>query len=392
MNLGKYVFSQVIDFIPRYQFDKLVKKYNGDWHSKELTCYNQLLHLLFGQITGCDSLRDICMCLDAHKAILYHLGIRNSVTHSSLSRANENRDYRIFEELGQYLICIVRPLYSGTKLDEITIENILYALDSTTISTSIVLAAWALGKYSRGAVKMHTLLDLRGSIPASIHITDGKCHDSNELDKIEPEPLAFYMMDKAYVDLVALYRFHKAGAYWISRPMDNMRYEVIDHRHDFNPNTGVIGDCTIRLTTHKSKKLYPEPIRMVTYHDSDTGNDIKFITNNFEISALEVANLYRHRWDIEVFFKWIKQNVVVKTLWGYSENAVRTHLWTAIIAYLIIARIKAEYKSPYSITEVATLIRISALEKVDLRGLITKPKDSTIQNQNVNERSLFDNV
>ena len=392
MNLGKYVFSQVIDFIPRYQFDKLVKKYNGDWHSKELTCYNQLLHLLFGQITGCDSLRDICMCLDAHKAILYHLGIRNSVTHSSLSRANENRDYRIFEELGQYLICIVRPLYSGTKLDEITIENILYALDSTTISTSIVLAAWALGKYSRGAVKMHTLLDLRGSIPASIHITDGKCHDSNELDKIEPEPLAFYMMDKAYVDLVALYRFHKAGAYWISRPMDNMRYEVIDHRHDFNPNTGIIGDCTIRLTTHKSKKLYPEPIRMVTYHDSGTGNDIKFITNNFEISALEVANLYRHRWDIEVFFKWIKQNVVVKTLWGYSENAVRTHLWTAIIAYLIIARIKAEYKSPYSITEVATLIRISALEKVDLRGLITKPKDSTIQNQNVNERSLFDNV
>ena len=288
MNTGKYIFSQVIDFIPRYQFDKLVKKYKGDWHAKELSCYNKLLQLLFGQITCCDSLRDICMCLEAHSGILYHLGIRKHVTHSSLSRANENRDYRIYEELGIYLIGIVRPMYSNTKVAEITIDNVLYALDSTTISTSIVLAAWTLGKYSKGAVKMHTLLDIRGSIPANIHITDG------------------------------------------------------------------------------------------------------IITNNFEISALEVANLYRHRWDIEVFFKWVKQNIVVKTMWGYSENAVRTHLWVAIIAYLLIAKIKADYKSPYSITEVATLIRISALEKVDLRDLITKPKNSIIQKQNVKELTLFD--
>ena len=302
MNTGKYIFAQVIDFIPRYQFDKLVKKYKGDWHAKELSCYNQLLQLLFGQITCCDSLRDICMCLEAHSGILYHLGIRKHVTHSSLSRANENRDYRIYEELGIYLIGIVRPMYSNTKVAEITIDNVLYALDSTTISTSIVLAAWALGKYSKGAVKMHTLLDLRGSIPANIHITDGKWHDSNELDNIVPEPLAFYMMDKAYVDLLALYRFHKAGAYWISRPKDNMRYEVTDHRHDFDPSTGIYGDFNIRLTTFRSKKLYPETIRMVTYHDSEMDNDVVFITNNFEISALEVANLYRHRWDIEVFF------------------------------------------------------------------------------------------
>lgn len=200
------------------------------------------------------------------------------------------------------------------------------------------------GQVQQRWVKMHNLLDLRGSIPANIHITDGKWHDSNELDEIEPEPLAFYMMDKAYVDLIALYRFHKAGAYWISRPKDNMKYEVIDHRHDFDPSTGICGDFTIKLTTHKSKKFYPEPIRMVTYHDSETGNDVEFITNNFEISALEVANLYRHRWDVEVFFKWIKQNIVVKTLWGYSENAVRTHLWVAIIAYLIIAKSKPTIK------------------------------------------------
>lgn len=165
-----------------------------------------------------------------------------------------------------------------------------------------------------------------------------KWHDSNELDEIVPEPFAFYMMDKAYVDFLALFRFHKAGAYWISRPKDNMRYEVVNHSLDFDPSTGICGDFIIKLTTHKSKKLYPEPIRMVTYHDSVTGNDVEFITNNFEISALEVANLYRHRWDVEVFFKWIKQNIVVKNLWGYSENAVRTHLWVAIIAYLIIAK------------------------------------------------------
>lgn len=392
MNIGKYVFAQVIDFIPRYQFDKLVKKYKGDWHAKELTCYNQLLQLLFGQITGCDSLRDICMCLEAHSGILYHLGIKKSVTHSSLSRANENRDCRIYEELGKYLIALVRPMYSGTKVTEITIENVIYALDSTTISTSIVLAAWALGKYSKGAVKMHTLLDLRGSIPANLHVTDGKWHDSNELDEIVPEPFAFYMMDKAYVDFIALFRFHKAGAYWISRPKDNMKYEVVNHCLDIDPSTGICGDFIIKLTTPKSKKLYPEPIRMVTYHDSVTGNDVEFITNNFEISAIEVANLYRHRWDIEVFFKWIKQNIVVKTLWGYSENAVRIHLWVAIITYLIIAKIKADYKSPYSITEVATLIRISALEKVDLRDLITRPKESTIQKQNVKDPMLFDNI
>ncbi len=392
MNIGKYVFAQVIDFIPRYQFDKLVKKYKGDWHAKELTCYNQLLQLLFGQITGCDSLRDICMCLEAHSGILYHLGIKKSVTHSSLSRANENRDCRIYEELGKYLIALVRPMYSGTKVTEITIENVIYALDSTTISTSIVLAAWALGKYSKGAVKMHTLLDLRGSIPANLHVTDGKWHDSNELDEIVPEPFAFYMMDKAYVDFIALFRFHKAGAYWISRPKDNMKYEVVNHSLDIDPSTGICGDFIIKLTTPKSKKLYPEPIRMVTYHDSVTGNDVEFITNNFEISAIEVANLYRHRWDIEVFFKWIKQNIVVKTLWGYSENAVRIHLWVAIITYLIIAKIKADYKSPYSITEVATLIRISALERVDLRDLITRPKESTIQKQNVKDPMLFDNI
>lgn len=389
MNQGKFVFSQVIEFIPRYQFDKLVKQCKGDWHAKNLSSYNHLLHLLFGQLTGCDSLRDICLCLEAHSKMLYHLGFRKSVTHTSLSRANESRDYRIFEGLGTYLIGLVRPMYSKTRLSEITVDNVIYALDSTTISTSIKLAAWAFGKYSKGAVKMHTLLDLRGSIPANIHITDGKWHDSNELDEITPEPFAFYVMDKAYVDFEALFRLHQARAWWVSRPKENMKFRTLEQMPIPEDAKSVIEDSRIRVTGYKSSKLYPEDMRFVRIYDPENDAIVDFISNNFEVSAWEISNLYRHRWDIEVFFKWIKQNIVVKNLWGYSENAVKIHLWTAIISYLTVARIKADYQSPYSITELATLIRISALERTELRSVITK-QDNSISNQNVNVLSLFD--
>ena len=392
MNQGKYVFSQIIEFIPRYQFDKLVRQYKGDWHVKSLNSYNHLLHLLFGQLTGCDSLRDICLCLEVHSKILYHLGFRKTVNHTSLSRANEKRDYRIFEGLGICLMEIVRPMYSKMKLSEITIDNVIYALDSTTISTSIKLAAWALGKYSKGAVKMHTLLDLRGSIPTNIHITDGKWHDSNELDVLIPEPYAFYVMDKAYVDFEALFRFHQAQSFWVSRPKENMKFKTIEQMETPNAESGIIEDARIRVTGYKSSKLYPEDMRFVRVYDPVNDTIVDFISNNFEVSALEITNIYRHRWDIEVFFKWIKQNIVVKTLWGYSENAVKVHLWVAIISYLIVARIKTEYNSPYSITEVATLIRISALEKTELCTLLVKQDVSIISNQNVKELSLFEDI
>lgn len=392
MNQGKFVFSQVVEYIPRYQFDKLVKQYKEDWHTKNLSSYNHLLHLLFGQLTGCDSLRDICLCLEAHSKMLYHLGFRKAVNHTSLSRANESRDYRIFEGLGLYLIDTVRPMYSNIQLSQITIDNVIYALDSTTISTSIKLATWALGKYSKGAVKMHTLLDLRGSIPANIHITDGKCHDSNELDVLTPDPYAFYVMDKAYVDFKALFRFHQAQAFWVSRPKENMKFDTVKQMDIPGVKSGILEDARIRVTGYKSSKLYPEDMRFVRVYDPDNDTIVDFISNNFEISALEISNLYRHRWDIEVFFKWIKQNITVKTLWGYSENAVKVHLWTAIISYLIVARIKANYNSTYSFTEVATLIRISALERTDLRSLITKQDSSIISNQNVKELSLFDDI
>ncbi|WP_346709606.1 IS4 family transposase [Phocaeicola salanitronis] len=392
MNQGKFVFSQVVEYIPRYQFDKLVKQYKGDWHTKNLSSYNHLLHLLFGQLTGCDSLRDICLCLEAHNKTLYHLGFRKAVSHTSLSRANESRDYRIFEGLGLYLIATVRPMYSNIQLSQITIDNVIYALDSTTISTSIKLATWALGKYSKGAVKMHTLLDLRGGIPANIHITDGKWHDSNELDALTPEPYAFYVMDKAYVDFKALFRFHQAQAFWVSRPKENMKFETVEQMDISDVKSGVLEDSRIRVTGYNSSKLYPEDMRFVRVYDPDNDTIVDFISNNFEVSALEISNQYRHRWDIAVFFKWIKQNITVKTLWGYSENAVKIHLWAAIISYLTLARIKVACNSPYSITEVATLIRISALERTDLRSLITKLDSSIISNQNVKELSLFDDI
>lgn len=393
MNKGPYIFSQVAKYLPRYQFDKLVKKYNGDYRAHELTCYNQFLHLLFGQLTACTSLRDICLCLAAHKDGLFHLGFRNTVNHTTLSRANERRDYRIYEELGLYLIDFVRPMYAKEPLKGISVDNVIYAIDSTTISISIKLAVWAYGKYSRGAVKMHTMLDLRGSIPAQIHITDGKWHDNNMWSLIQIESLAIYTADKAYIDLEQMWRINIAGAYFVMRPKDNMRFEVARETDDPCDAPSIRADYYIRLTGHKSKKAYPDELRIVKAMDPESGELITFITNNFDLPAIEIANIYRHRWDIEVFFKWIKQNVVIKTIWGYSENAVKTQLWVAICTYLILAHIKIAHKSNYSITEIATLISVSALEKASLHDLLTHPNDKLLkdnQNQNVKELTLFD--
>ena len=389
MHSGRYVFSQVVDFVPRYEFDKIVAKYNGNYHARELSCYNQFLHLLFGQLTGCSSLREICLCLEAHKSILYHLGFGKTVDSTSLSRANERRSWKIYEEFGHVLIGIVRPLYYYDNVPDVPLPNDVLALDSTTISVSIKLCAWALGKYSRGAVKMHTVMDLRGSIPVFIHVTDGRCHDRNLLDLIDPVPLAFYVMDKAYIDFTSLAKFNAAGSFFVTRAKDNMRYEVEERNYNIDESYGLLGDCTVRLTGVKTAKLYPKPLRLVEYCDPDSEEKLRFITNNFDISALEVANIYRNRWQIEVFFKWVKQNIVIKTLWGYSENAVKTHLWVAICAYLIVARIKAAYNSPYTTTEILSILHVSALEKTSLKELLSPP-EPLIQNHDVNEPNLFD--
>ena len=391
MNKGKFVFAQVVDFLPRYEFDKIVKKYGGDYRYRHLTSYNHLLHLIFGQLSACNSLRDICLCLGAHKTWLYHLGFGQSVNESSLSRAGENRDYRIFEEFGYILIGIARPLYVKAPIPDVFLPGWeVFALDSTTISCSILLLAWAFGKYEKGAVKMHTLLDLRGSIPAFIHITHGKWHDSNVLDIIDIIPLAIYVMDKAYVDFEALYRIHANNAYFVTRAKKNMKYEVIETNYNIDETTGLRGDYTIKLTGYKTKRFYPEAFRLVKYYDCETDEELDFITNNFDVKALDVANIYRNRWQIETFFKWIKGNLIIKTLWGHSENAVKIHPWVAVITYLLVSIIRAKINSPYTITEVETLLRNSTFERMNLRDLLTKPADDLLnQNQNVKELSLF---
>ena len=387
MNSGKYVFAQLLDFIHKYEFDKCVARYKGNHRVRELSCWNQFVQLFFGQLTSRNSLRDICVCLKAHKSKLYHLGIKQNVNQSTLSRANEKRDWRIFADFGEYLMKLVRPLYANSPIPNIDIDNDVFALDSTTISLSIKLFSWAEGKYSRGAIKVHTLLDLRGSIPTFILITDGKYHDSNVLDVIVPTPGAIYLMDKAYIDFAPLYEMHKAGAFFVTRAKVTLDYKVIESNYNIDEKTGLRSDKTIKLNGPKSKKLYPEILRLVEYHDDEKDILLIFLSNNFEVSALEIAHLYRNRWQIEVFFKWIKQNLTIKTLWGHSENAVKIHIWVAICTYLIVAYVKYSLKSTLSVYEIMQILGISTLDKSSIRELLTE-----IQvNQNFKEQyDLFD--
>ena len=386
MNAGKYVFSQIIEFVNYKTFDKFVKRYSGNYRVRELNCWNQFLQLIFGQVTSLNSLRSICLCLKVHKNKLYHLGIRQNVHISTLSRANELRDWRIFADFGEYLISKVRPLYANYPIPNIDIDNEVFALDSTTISVSINLLTWAAGKYSRGAVKIHTLLNLRGNIPEFILITDGKYHDSNVLDILVPIRDTIYLFDKAYVDFGALFRINQADAFFVTRAKSSMKYEIIEQNFRIDKITGLRADKTIVLTVYRSKKLYPEKLRLIEFYDSENDTLLVFLSNNFEVSALEIANLYKNRWQIEVFFKWIKQNLIIKKLWGHSENAVKIHIWIAIITYLIVAYIKQTVKSEYSIYEIMQILSVSIFDKTPLRELLTEQRQF---NQDVKELLLF---
>ena len=386
MNTGKYVFAQLLQYVNKYEFEKCVKRYNGDFRVRDLNCWNLFVQLFFGQLTSRNSLRDICTCLKAHRQKLYHLGIKQQVNQSTLSRASERRDWRIFADFGEYLINKVRPLYSDNPVPNIDIDNDVFALDSTTISLSIKLFSWARGKYSRGAVKIHTLLDLRGSIPTFIFISDGKYHDSNVLDILSPIPEAIYLMDKAYIDFVALYKIHRAGAFFVTRAKVSMNYSIIERNFNIDETTGLRTDEIIQLNGYQTSKHYPEKLRLVEYYDDEKEVLLVFITNNFEVSALEIARLYRNRWQIEVFFKWIKQNLTIKTLWGHSENAVNIHVWVAICTYLLVAYAKYSLKSDLSIYEIMQILGISAFDKSPLIELLTQVQ----ANQNVKEQlNLF---
>lgn len=377
-----------MEFFPRWVFEKAVKKYGGDFHAKKLNSYSHCLHLMFGQMAGCKSLKDISLILKSLKKSVYHLGITTAVDPSSLSKANEARDYRIFEELGLWLINRVRPMYAKERVPGVYLPGWeIFAIDSTTIPCSIKLAEWALGKRSKGGVKMHTVLDLRGSIPDTIYVTDSRWHDSNFLDVYEPYKWALYTMDKAYVDFEALYRMHLHETFFVTRAKDTMRYDVVSTNYNIDDLDGIVGDQVIHLIDYISEKKYPEDLRLVKFYDAEKDEVISFITNNFELGPLVIANIYRNRWQIETFFKWIKGNLTVKSLWGYSENAVKIHLWVAISAYLLLAWVKAALKSPLTITEVSKVIEASILSKADIRELLDVQAPLT-QNQNVNELLL----
>lgn len=390
MYSGKFVFSQVLEVVNRYEFNKCVQRYNGDRHVREFDCWNQFTQLLFGQLACLPSLRSISVCLQAHKHQLYHLGIKKLVDSSVISRANERRNWLIFADFGNYMIQLVRPLYANCPIANLDIDNEIFALDSTTISVSINLFIWAEGKYSRGAVKMHTLIDLRGSIPEFVFITDGKYHDSNALDVMNFYANAIYLMDKVYVDFEALYRINNAGAFFVTRAKKTMRYHVVEQNFNIDDATGLKADKMIELTVPKSKQLYPEKLRIVEFYDHQNDELLVFLTNNFVVSALEVAYLYKNRWQVEVFFKWIKQNLTVKKLWGCSENAVKIHLWMAICTHLIVAYVKHLTKSSLSIYEIVQILNTSLFDKTPLKDLLNAKGDSQIkQNQEIKELSLF---
>jgi len=387
MNTGKYVFAQVLSLVNRYEFKKCVDRYNGDYKARGLNCWNQFAQLFFGQLTGRNGIRDICLCLSVHKGQLYHLGIKQGVDHSTLSRANENRDWRIYADFGSYLIGLVRPLYTENHPLLSGIDKDVFVLDSTTISVSLVLMDWAHGKYSKGAVKMHTLLSLKGSIPTFIHVTDGKYHDVNALDEIEVLPEAVYVMDKAYIDFKRLFQMDQKGAFFVVRAKSNLRFSAAASRK-VDKATGLRCDQSIWLTVAKSRTLYPEKIRRIKYYDSEKDMTFTFLTNNFEMGALEIAAIYKSRWQIEVFFKWIKQNLQIKSLWGHSENAVKTHLWVAICTYLIVAYLKQQVQSPYSVYEMTQILGISVFAKTPVNELFTEQH----ANQKIKEQHNLFNI
>jgi hypothetical protein len=385
MNTGKYVFAQVLATINRYEFQKCVNRYNGDYRTRELNCWNQFAQLFFGQLMSLKGLRDICLCLNAHKKNLYHLGIKQSVNQSTLSRANENRDWNIFSDFGIYLINTVRPLYAGNSIRDLEIDNDVLVLDSTTISVSINLIKWARGKYSRGAVKMHTLLDLRGSIPTFILVSEGKYHDVNALDEIDISPNSIYVMDKAYLDFKRLFAINESYAFFVIRAKNNFRFKAVESRF-VDKSTGLLCDQTIKLSIYKSNQHYPNKLRRIKYYDQEKNLQLVFLTNNFDLDAFEITMIYKNRWQIETFFRWIKQNLQIKILWGHSENAVNIHIWIAVCTYLIVANLKYQLRSHYSIYEMMQILGISAFSKTPINEIFARHQT----NQNVKEQlNLF---
>ncbi len=391
MYIGKLVFAQVMEHLPMKVFHRCVKHYNGNHKVKSFSCLDQFLCMAFAQLTYRESLRATETCLRSQSEKLYHLGIRGGISRNTLSNANKVRDWRIYADFAQALIKVARPLYAEEDLG-LDLDNTIYALDASTIDLCLSVFPWALFRSTKSAIKLHTLLDLRGNIPTFIHISDGKLHDVNILDTLVLEPGAFYIMDRGYLDFGRLFRFEQASAFFVTRFKSNTQYR----RRYSRPVTtaaqssGVKCDQTIVLTGINAKVDYPQPLRRIKYHDSNTGKVFNFLTNNFTIPAQTVADLYRYRWQVELFFKWIKQHLRIKSFFETTENAVKTQIWIAISVYVLVAIIKKRLKLETELYTILQILSLTLFEKTPLDQLLMNPDLKLEESCMANQLNLFD--
>lgn len=361
MYQGQTVFSQVMDFLHHKKFSQCVDRYSGNYRVRSFTCYDQFLCMAFAQLTYRESLRDIECCLRAMREKLYHMGIRGKVSRSTLADANETRDWRVYSDFAQILIDEARRLYVDEDFG-LELKETVYALDSSTIDLCLSVFPWARFRKAKGAVKLHTLLDLRGDIPTFIWITDGKVHDVNVLDHLIPEPGAIYVMDRAYLDFQRLYQLHQSSAVFVTRSKTNTGLRRI-YSHRIDKATGVKFDQTVALTGYYSKRDYPEKLRRIKYFDVEQGRSFIFLTNQFTLPAIIIAELYRYRWRVEIFFKWIKQHLRIKSFYGTSQNAVKTQIWIAVSAYVMVAIMKKRLKIDLTLYTILQILSITLFEK-----------------------------
>jgi len=385
---GKTIFSQLIDFIPRHNFRQCVNRYNGNKGVRTFTCMDQFMCMAFAQLTYRESLRDIESCLRSMHRKLYHVGINGKISRSTLAYANENRDSRIYCDFAQILIHIANALYSNEDFG-LELKETVYALDSSTIDLCLSLFPWAKFRKNKGAVKLHTLLNLRGNIPTFIAITDGKVHDVNILDELIPEPGAIYLMDRGYLDFARLYTMHQSSAFFITRTKTNTAFRRI-YSNKVDKSTGVQCDQIITLTGFYTKSNYPDKLRRIRFIDANSEKRLNFITNQFTLSSPTIAELYRCRWQVELFFKWIKQHLRIKAFYGTSENAVKTQIWIAVSVYVLVAIIKKRLKLEQSLYTILQILSITLFEKILLYQAFEKADYTTKMTSGHIQMKLFD--
>jgi len=388
MYTGKLVFSQLMGYLPLHTFRRCVARYGGDHKVQRFTCLDQYLCMAFAQLTYRESLRDIEACLRAQRHKLYHMGIGAPVSRSTLADANETRDWRIHADFAQALIAIARRLYAGDGFG-VELAQTVYALDSTTIDLCLSVFPWARFQSRKSAIKLHTLLDLRGSIPSFIHITDGKGSDYRAFDVLLVEPGAFYIMDRGYIDFVRLNRFSLAGAFFVIRARANTRFQRL-YSHSVDKTSGLVCDQTIVLDGHLSATAYPGKLRRVRFIDAETGKNLVLLTNNFTLPALTVAQLYRCRWQVELFFKWIKQHLRIKAFYGTSENAVRSQIWIAVSVYVLIAIVKKRLAIEASLYTILQILSVTPFERIPMDQAFFDAEYKSIQTASSNQLQLFD--